>query len=385
MADLRSFVFLDSLQPQLAAFLGTTAKGFLPIAGEASLIVEISPGIEINRVTDIAVKATDVRPGMQVVERLYGMLEIHSPSQGEVRQAGVAILEALQLKETDRIKPRVLSGQVIKHVDDLQVQLINRNRQGMMLVAGESLRRVHAGRQAKQAMNRVSEIEREAILGRYMAEMRPTLNNALTSILGNAELLMDELARDDSARDLAETIVHAGNRAHVVVNRLLSLSRRDAASELPQPIDLRDTVDGVIGLVSAYIQRAHVRLNVRRAPVALELIATPNNLEDVWLNLLMNAVHAVRTTAEPVIAVRVWSESGCAVVSIADNGHGIAPEHVPRIFEAFFTTKPSGEGTGLGLYICKQIIDQLGGTIDVYSVLGSGTQFTVRIPLRRSN
>jgi len=139
MADLRSFVFLDSLQPQLAAYLGTVAKGFLPIAGEASLIVEISPGIEINRVTDIAVKATDVRPGMQVVERLYGMLEIHSPSQADVRQAGAAILAGLSLKEEDRIKPRVLSSQVIKHVDDLQVQLINRNRQGMMLIAQESL------------------------------------------------------------------------------------------------------------------------------------------------------------------------------------------------------------------------------------------------------
>src|SRR6185369_9773283 len=139
MADIRSFVFLDSLQPQLAAYLGTTAKGFLPIAGEASLIVEISPGIEINRVTDIAVKATDVRPGMQVVERLYGMLEVHSTSQADVRQAGAAILDALALKETDRIKPRVLSSQVIKNVDDLQVQLINRNRQGMMLIARESL------------------------------------------------------------------------------------------------------------------------------------------------------------------------------------------------------------------------------------------------------
>ena len=139
MADLRSFVFLDSLQPQLAAFLGTIAKGFLPVAGEASLIVEISPGIEINRVTDIAVKATDVRPGMQIVERLYGMLEVHSTSQADVRQAGAAILSALDLKEADRIKPRVLSSQVIKHVDDLQVQLINRNRQGMMLIARESL------------------------------------------------------------------------------------------------------------------------------------------------------------------------------------------------------------------------------------------------------
>src|ERR1700684_2306134 len=105
MADLRSFVFLDSLQPQLAAFLGTVAKGFLPIAGEASLIVEISPGIEINRVTDIAVTPTDARPVMQVVERLSGMLEIHSPSQSDVRQAGAAILGALVLSESDRIKP----------------------------------------------------------------------------------------------------------------------------------------------------------------------------------------------------------------------------------------------------------------------------------------
>jgi hypothetical protein len=139
MAELRSFVYLDSLQPQLAAYIGTISRGFLPIAGEASLIVEISPGIEINRVTDIAVKATDVRPGMQVVERLYGMLEVHSPSQADVRQSGRAILGALDLQESDRIKPRVLSSQIIRHVQDLQVQLINRTRMGMMLVAGESL------------------------------------------------------------------------------------------------------------------------------------------------------------------------------------------------------------------------------------------------------
>jgi hypothetical protein len=139
MADLRSFIFLDSLQPQFAAYLGTVCRGFLPVAGEASLFVEISPGIEINRVTDVAVKATDVRPGMQVVERLYGMLEVHSPSQADVRRAGASILESLALDESDRLKPRVLSSQVIRNVDDLQVQLINRVRMGMMLVAGESL------------------------------------------------------------------------------------------------------------------------------------------------------------------------------------------------------------------------------------------------------
>ncbi len=94
MADLRSFVYLDAMQPQGAAYIGTVARGFLPIAYEASLIAEISPGIEINHVTDVAVKATDVRPGMQVVERLYGMLEVHSRSQAEVRQAGATRIGA---------------------------------------------------------------------------------------------------------------------------------------------------------------------------------------------------------------------------------------------------------------------------------------------------
>jgi hypothetical protein len=137
--DLRSYVFLDSLQPQHAAFLGTVAGGFLPLPGQACLYVEISPGIEINRITDIAVKSTHVFPGMQIVERLYGLLEVHSDSQGDVRQAGQAILDACGLVETDRRKPRVLSSQVIRLVDPLQAQLINRMRHGNMLVPGHSL------------------------------------------------------------------------------------------------------------------------------------------------------------------------------------------------------------------------------------------------------
>jgi hypothetical protein len=137
--DLRSYVFLDSLQPQHAAFLGTVAGGFLPLPGQACLYVEISPGIEINRITDIAVKSTKVFPGMQIVERLYGLLEVHSESQGEVRQAGQAILDACGLTETDRRKPRVLSSQVIRLVDPLQAQLINKMRHGNMLVPGHSM------------------------------------------------------------------------------------------------------------------------------------------------------------------------------------------------------------------------------------------------------
>jgi hypothetical protein len=139
VADLRSYVFLDSLQPQHAAFLGTVAQGFLPLPGDASLWIEIAPGIEINRITDVAVKATNVRPGMQIIERLYGLLEVHSHSQADVLASGAAILDALGLKEEDRWKPRVLSSQVIHNIDPHHAQLINRMRHGHLLIARQSL------------------------------------------------------------------------------------------------------------------------------------------------------------------------------------------------------------------------------------------------------
>jgi len=139
MVDLRTYAFLDSLQPQFASFIATVAGGFLPVAGEAALFVEISPGMEINRIMDIALKATDVRPGMMIVERLFGMLEIHSPSQGDVRQAGDAILDALGLSIKDRIKPKITTSQLIRNISDYHTQLINRTRHGQMIIPGQTL------------------------------------------------------------------------------------------------------------------------------------------------------------------------------------------------------------------------------------------------------
>src|SRR4030042_1485464 len=137
--DLRPYVFLDSLQLPHSGCRGTVGAGFLPLPNDTSLWVEISPGIEINRITDIALKSTKVRPGMQIVERLFGMLEVHHEDQAEVRAAGAAILDALGVQESDRLKPRVVSSQIIRHIDAHQVQLINRMRHGHMLLAGQTL------------------------------------------------------------------------------------------------------------------------------------------------------------------------------------------------------------------------------------------------------
>jgi hypothetical protein len=137
--ELRSYAFLDSLQPQYAAFLGTVAQGFLPLAGEASLFVEVAPGIEINRMSDVALKATTVKPGMQIIERYFGLLEVHSPLQAETRAAGEAILDAIGVDESARIKPKVLSSQIIRRIDDHHAQLVNRTRHGQMIIPGQTL------------------------------------------------------------------------------------------------------------------------------------------------------------------------------------------------------------------------------------------------------
>lgn len=136
---LRTFVVLDNLQPQLAAFTGCTGRGFPPVREMASLWVEIAPGIAINSITDVCLKKTRVQPAVQVVERAFGILEVHDFDQGEVRQAGRNILESLGLTEEDRMKPKVVSKQTIRAIEPMHAQVVNRNRDGSMLIPGQSL------------------------------------------------------------------------------------------------------------------------------------------------------------------------------------------------------------------------------------------------------
>jgi hypothetical protein len=137
--ELRTFTYIDVLQPQLTSFLQTVAQGFMPLEGQASLFLEIAPGIAINQLTDVALKRTRVQPGMQIVERAYGMLELHDFDQGEIRAAGAAVLERLGVSEKDRLKPRVISAQTITGIEGAQAQLINRMRHGDMITEGQTL------------------------------------------------------------------------------------------------------------------------------------------------------------------------------------------------------------------------------------------------------
>jgi hypothetical protein len=137
--SLRVYCYLDRMQSEVAAFVGTITQGDLPVEGMASLYVEMAPGNEVFRTVDIAVKATEAKPGAQVVEREFGMFEVHSLNQAAVLESGKIVLERLGLVKEDRIKPTVYSSNLITRVDPYQAQLLNRWRRGSMLVAGETL------------------------------------------------------------------------------------------------------------------------------------------------------------------------------------------------------------------------------------------------------
>lgn len=137
--DLRTLCFLDVLQPQLAGFFQTVASGFQPLAGQAALLVEVAPGIAINSLTDAALKQTRVLPGMQIVERAYGLLEVHHFDQGDVRAAADAVLSRAGCSLDDRMKPAVVSREIITGIDGHQAMLVNRMRHGQLLLEGETL------------------------------------------------------------------------------------------------------------------------------------------------------------------------------------------------------------------------------------------------------
>lgn len=137
--ELRGAVFLDQMQPQFAATVATNSDGFFPVTGEAAFWLEVRPGIVINRLMDVALKSCDVRPGALVTERSYGTLEVHSPDQGMVRQAGRLILEAAGVGFEDALRPNVMTSETIRKVSDHQAMMINRTRAGMLVLGDDTL------------------------------------------------------------------------------------------------------------------------------------------------------------------------------------------------------------------------------------------------------
>lgn len=139
MAELRSFIFIDQLQPQTLAYIATWMRGTPPRRNMAAQIIEIAPGLDIEALTDVALKGADVKAGLLVVERQFGTLEFHSRSTAEVHAAADAVLKALGASRDDAVPPKILASRIVTRIDNQHAFLINRNRLGSMILGGESL------------------------------------------------------------------------------------------------------------------------------------------------------------------------------------------------------------------------------------------------------
>ncbi|KTG17534.1 MULTISPECIES: BMC domain-containing protein [unclassified Guyparkeria] len=175
MIELRTYVFIDSLQPQVAEYMATASQGFLPVPGDACLWVEVSPGMAVHRLTDIALKSSSVRLAQQVVERAFGSMVIHHRVQSDVVQAGDTILDYLGRQQTERQPCEIAWQEIIRGMTPDHTVLINRqNRRGNMILPDQSMfilevepagYVVYAANQAEKAAN-ISLIDVRAV-GKY--------------------------------------------------------------------------------------------------------------------------------------------------------------------------------------------------------------------------
>jgi two-component system NtrC family sensor kinase len=234
----------------------------------------------------------------------------------------------------------------------------------------------------RATQNRLIQTERLSAMGELAAAVAHQINNPLTTILSDGQLLLERTPEASPEAESLAAIVRAGKRAKGVVRRLLGAVRTSDTTAL-ELIDVPGTIDETVALLRSHIAKAGIRLSVVLPEGPVEAVrAVPGELDDVWLNLLLNAHDALagRRGAEMGIALEAHPERRMLEISVWDNGIGIPPEYLESIFKPFFTTKAPGEGTGLGLHIARQAVEHAGGTLRVESAPDRGARFIIELP-----
>lgn len=238
----------------------------------------------------------------------------------------------------------------------------------------------------KDTQDRLIQTARLSAMGELAAAVAHQINNPLTTILVDTEMMLqDEAENSRNFRSLL-AISRAGKRAAGVVRRLLATARPAEENAPIEAIDVVDTVEGILSLVRQHIERDRIRVVSRLPDIKLPPIYTvQGQLDDIWLNMLLNAHDALIGRPDAEVGIEVLYQPGDPYIDVViwDNGPGI-PEHIQsEIFKPFFTTKPVGQGTGLGLHISRQVVERVGGSITVQSAPEKGTRFLVRLPVKK--
>ncbi len=221
--------------------------------------------------------------------------------------------------------------------------------------------------------------EKLAAVGQLAAGLAHEINNPLTAIIANTQLLQRELHSNEDAMEMIDLIARAGQRAAQVVRNLLDMARKE--EYVFEPLDLDQNLQKAFSLVQHELITHAIKLTYEPGEGLPKILASKDHLQGVWVNILTNAIDSLEDTEQREIRVTTCVQNNEVKVVIMDNGKGIPTERLNRIFEPFYTTKAPGRGTGLGLSLCHQIIKQHGGNIHVDSELGVGTIFTIALPL----
>jgi signal transduction histidine kinase len=218
--------------------------------------------------------------------------------------------------------------------------------------------------------------EKQRLLDTLVGGIAHELNNKLTPVLGFSEMLSEQLAGELRAQ--AGLISRSAGEALRIVRQLLQLSKPESGR--PQRVDLATVIDESLVMLKFQVRERGCEVRIKPPASPVVVMADPGQLKQVVINLVINALHAMEKVPAPVLTITVGKDVPGAFFSVADNGCGIAPEHMARIFDPFFTTKSPDRGSGLGLSICFSIARQYGGDIAVESEPGNGATFTVTLP-----
>lgn len=224
-------------------------------------------------------------------------------------------------------------------------------------------------------------MERLASMGTLIAGVAHELNNPLTAVRGFAQLLLMD-PRSDEDREALEMIQRKADRVAKIVTDLGRVARETQEKTAIELVDVNEVVRHVLRVRAYHLRTHNVATEVRLSPNLPPVVGSRPDLEQVFLNLVTNAEQAFSDAAQTrVLSLRSYESATRVCVDITDNGQGIPPELLTQIFDPFFTTKKPGEGTGLGLSLVQRLLEGHGAEIKVQSTIGSGTTFSVRLPL----
>jgi C4-dicarboxylate-specific signal transduction histidine kinase len=241
---------------------------------------------------------------------------------------------------------------------------------------------VHDVTERRQLEGTLRQNDRLVAMGTIAAGVAHEINNPLTHLVASLPIVLDAARRgaapDDEVTGLLQGCLDGAQRIAAIVRDLKVFTRPDEAGTR---CDVGEVLTSVLNLLN--LEYRHAARIVRAVPVGVQVAAPSARVAQVLTNLIINAVQAMppRPVDENLIEVCAREEGDSGVIEVRDNGSGISDQVRARLFTPFFTTKPVGEGTGLGLSVCRTLVTGLGGTIDVESTEGAGSTFTVRLPL----